>query len=370
MLAVDSIIDCMQGAISGEIEATLRNFLRSKGITKWMISADFVVTGSERVNDSLAFTIYPYDAEFKAIYHEIENACPSDIKSIRTVPKEMLDMLADSRRFHFCFVPNQGRHGVSSMKRSQASIDATIASIGEWQMSTSKDHYLKKFKALRQRASANKFNFELLNNIVLMSSISSLIAYYIAKHTRPENICWFIDRDNMMTAYQGIAIDIMYITFSALCEREKIDQTRIQMGSATDPAATNGAAMWFDSLVRLPDYIAGAMARWDFHANTIKSKHPKFLQVVEEAMAENKHIVIVGIKFSMFIVSASIVRIFKSKNPNKLAYRNRFEVEMDYIISKIGLRDRDKPASSKRMLLTGTWLNWLWSTRIVASTKT
>ena len=50
--------------------------------------------------------------------------------------------------------------------------------------------------------------------------------------------------------------------------------------------------------IRIPDYIAGTIAAWNIEDNKIIADHPKFEQVLERVIADNRNIPIIQMDFS------------------------------------------------------------------------
>jgi len=142
---------------------------------------------------------------------------------------------------------------------------------------------------------------------------------------------WAFDRDAMTTAFDGIVYDMAYLNFHSVCEMERVQKSRISVSNAIDPHASNGQSTWFDDLIRAPDHIAGAIARWDFWADQGSPVSPKVAEVIENAIAENANLVILAIRCSGFGISCSRVRTFSRTNTNRAAYDYRSGDLVDYL---------------------------------------
>ena len=85
----ENIINCLKD----DAEIDFRAFVRENSSTKWIIAADFVLTGDERINDAFAFTIFPYDADINSMMREINGICRNDIKNLKVVSNKMISEL-------------------------------------------------------------------------------------------------------------------------------------------------------------------------------------------------------------------------------------------------------------------------------------
>jgi hypothetical protein len=300
-----------------------------------MISADFVLSGDERVNDTFAFTVFRYDKDNLAdVLSEARRALPRDLKKVKSIGPEALAYLASRDRFHFCLMPNRSRHGGSTVEDARTVIDDTVASIRKWPHRSDREAYLAMFTALRHQAQAKRFPVTLLNDVVLLAGLAASIAFYIAKHSDPELITWFVDRDKMTTAFRGILTWAMTVNFTSLCGENGMDHGRVMLGNAVETEATNGREGWFDDLVRPADYIAGAMARWDLRHNVLLSDSDKFVQMVDSVIGENPHVALAYLHFDIFGSRSSKVRTFRKQDTNLLAYRPTKAQWTDYIASR------------------------------------
>ncbi len=335
MISAPSVFETFENFMSGNVEAVFRAFVHGTHTRKWMISADFVLSGDERVNDTFAFTVFRYDKDdFGEVMSEARRAIPRDLKKVKSVGPNALAYLASRERFHFCFMPDRGRHAGDTVEDARTVIDDTIESINGWSHQSDRDAYLTAFAALRQEAKGRRFPVGLLNDVVLLAALASCIAFYIAKHSDPEFITWFIDRDKMTTAFKGIVTWAMTANFTSLCEQNGIDRRRVTLGNAVETEATNGREGWFDALVRPADYIAGAMARWDLRENVLRSGSDKFVQMADSVIGENPHIAVTYLHFGIFGGRSFTVRAYKKERTNLLAYMPTRDQWVGYLASR------------------------------------
>lgn len=335
MISAPSVFQTFDTVVSGPVEAVFRAFVRGTHTRKWMISADFVLSGDERVNDTFAFTVFRYDKDDIAeVMSEARRAIPRDLKRVRSIGSEALAYLAGRERFHFCFMPDRARHVADTVEDARAVIDDTIASIGQWPHGADRDAYGAAFAALRQEAKARRFPVALLNDVVLLAALAACIAFLIAKHSDPELVTWFVDRDKMTTAFKGIVTWAMTANFAALCGNGGVDRGRVTLVNAVETEATGGKEGWFDALVRPADYIAGAMARWDLRENVLRSGSDKFVQMVDSVIGENPHVAVAYLHFGILGDRSSNVRTYKKEGTNPRAYMPTREQWVDYVASR------------------------------------
>jgi hypothetical protein len=360
LLYAGGIYQALKAAFEFEAEMGFRAYVRGRHATKWVIAADFVTSGSERVNDAFAFTVYPYEQNsFSELLLNNHTAMPADIKHVKHLHPEAAAFLADRRRFHFCFVPDKERHQLGSWKDAQAALAGVANFVRGLPDSPTKPHYIRKFDSLIQRAKRTKFNYVLLHDITLLATLSAYIALLIAKHSRPEMIMWAFDRDAMTTAFDGIAYDMAYWNFHSACEMERVQKNQVRISNAIDPTATNGQSAWFDDLIRAPDHIAGAIARWDFRGNPDAPVSPKVAEVIESAIAENPNLIILAIRCNLFGISCSRVRAFSRANTNRAAYDHRPGDLVDYLVSTVVRQGQTRHTTYRRGISNTSAINKL-----------
>lgn len=332
MLSADGVYHALKGAFEYEAEIGFRAFVRGNHTTKWVIAADFVTGGPKQINDTFAFTVYPYeDDSFVALLAANCRAIPADLKRVKQLYPDTAAFLADRRRFHFCFIPNKGRHGLGSWEITQATLAELADHIQGWPNTPTKPYYIRKFDHLIQRAKKNKFNYCLLHDITLLSALSAYIAMLIAKHSHPDVIMFAFDRDAMTTAYDGIVYDLAHLNFHSVCDLEYVPRSGLTVANAIDPTAKNGESTWFDDLIRAPDYIAGAMAQWDFWTIEGNPVSPKVADVIALAISENPNLIILTIQYTLFRITCSRARAFSKANPNRSAYNYASDATVDYL---------------------------------------
>jgi len=290
-------------------------FLAARGSTKWMIATDWCIRDDTRHNDAFAFTIFPYDAEFAAIQADINKTLPKDIKNVKVVDGDMARLLKSDRRFTFCFIPRRDRRLFADLATAQKGMDYTIGMMKAWIDADKHTTIIREMEALRQEMQAKNFNIKLLEDIVLTAVFVGFIASLIAKHSKPEIIGWFPDRDKITQAYRSIANTLSSINFSAFCQQHDITHANAQIVIGIPDATDTTNGLWFDPLIRIPDYIAGAVAAYDLETNQVDGKNPKFLQIIEEVIADTYTIKLIRLVCNDTELYASRIGISKTKQP-------------------------------------------------------
>ena len=125
------------------------------------------------------------------------------------------------------------------------------------------------------------FNYILFDKIVMISGIAAALACLITKHIHTRDINWMSDRDNVTTYCDGILYDLFSMSYSGGNYRLQ-NNRRCELWTSHDE--WNGK-MWFDELVRIPDFIAGAFSRISLRTASINlSKQSHVVQRTEKVV--------------------------------------------------------------------------------------
>ena len=73
-------------------------------------------------------------------------------------------------------------------------------------------------------------------------------------------------------------------------QRHGIDErnTKTLIGHP-EPDAANPKQSWYDELVRIPDFIAGSLAAWDYRSNLVPGR-PKYAEILQGIVADNRYV--------------------------------------------------------------------------------
>ena len=290
--------------VSSTVEPDFRRFIDRTRCKKWLVASDFAIRDNTRHNDVFVYTVSPYDQDLEKIKAEIKAAAKTDIKKIRTVDEKALIYMGSESLFSFCFIPSRNRALIPSAAEARRAIGEVI-----WE-ATTRGFDSETVRRLKVFQNQGNFNLKLLGDIVLASSFATFITYLLLKTGRVQGVSWMPDRDSITTCGDFIARDLYGINLQSLCLNNSVDSysTAKLVVCASEP----GSDQWFDEVIRIPDYIAGTIAAWNIKDNKIIADHPKFMQVLERVIADNRNIPIVQIDFSGGTVKTQRLVVVKS----------------------------------------------------------
>jgi len=226
----------------------------------------------------------------------------------------MLDYLRDPKGFHFCFLAQENRHERDSVQQVRTTIDRAIATVrrlrtegvpgGEERCAG----YLRTFRNLRQEANAKNFNYRLLSDIGILGMLSAAVMFWIVRHGNAVTFGVFPDRDKMTVGYNSVFNDMAFINFSSLCQQSGISEKRDILMPA--PTLLRGQELFYDPLVRIPDYVAGAISGLDYQARVVTSEHKKHEGLVEKFVSDNTNLAIMQITESIVGMRAANISLW------------------------------------------------------------
>jgi hypothetical protein len=285
-MRIEDVFGVLHDAISTTYSERLRDFVNRNAVPNWVIASDYVIGDKDRHRNAFCYTIYPLNDELESTLTEIRKRIPQDLKDTPRISGTIAECLQSTRRFSFCFVARQGQRFFGDAADIRASLDATIEIVGaraNWDKQTAT------LKRLRQEAAAKDFNYRLGSDIVLASLFASVIAMFITKFGNAKSVFWFSDRDSIVTSYRQVAFDLFGMHFYQACYEYGADYDPVNLG-----VGDMRDKPWFDELIRVPDFLAGAMSA--FNPDTREVSTQKHLDLLTKVISDAPHIAIIGVE--------------------------------------------------------------------------
>ena len=273
-----------------------------KHIKKWIIASDYCIEDKDKPNDTIAMTIIPCDSIEKIIC-DISTLTKKDIKDINSkseISVDFLKYLNSERLFHICIIYEKSDMFVDSKESAELQVDFIIELIENWKINSDNEKainnynlLIKQFKMLKNETNRKTFNVGLFQNILFLSTFISYFASTIAVINEAHVVGWASDRGPMVEAYNSIIFDFFWIQYHCICTSKEYDSDKTKLAFFTQNITTDKYGkslkhMWYDELVRLPDYIAGTFA--DLNMDNQESTQNKFIQIIEGVAADNKNL--------------------------------------------------------------------------------
>lgn len=309
---------------------TLCNYLLGHpGMRKWIIAADYCMGDPSRHSNAFVFTLHPYDDWFLNSESSITNALSRDLKAARAVPPGGLSLLRHPHRLHVCFVTAKDLRlfADSAVLAEVTNVRAYIAAWAYHFRERERDpRDIAKVEALLQKSKANRFNLSLFKALYLTHFFFAYVTLALCRDSSPEIIGWFSDRDSMTSWCDGVLWPLTGETLHGLAEEHAINTRTTRYSIGVPGVHASYKRMWYDHLTRIPDYIAGTLAAWDFQNNHLPGHHPKFVQMARDVMADNANVIVFKLSIGSQGLGCSRIQILSKQPPenNLMAGRTEF----------------------------------------------
>jgi|GEM_PF-3343829 len=293
---MQKIVETLRGTLDKTFLANLRSYLGGHaGVTSFALISDYCVEDKDKPNDVIAFTLAPFDAALPQSMAELDRLIPKDIKKTAEMNEGVFRALNDPRFFHVAFMLDDISGFLHSEQLDRQTVllqnmQLIIGMLQEWcdNQPEGKQKFegqIKRFKMATRELERPTANIKLFCRMTLTCILAAVLAFYLSKETICKSILWLADRDKIHDAFAKIYLDIFEINHWGLCLQELPEERIPKIGSAVDEGAKR--KLWFDALIRLPDFIAGTVASWNMEKNlTSREKHAR---VLEQVVADNLH---------------------------------------------------------------------------------
>jgi hypothetical protein len=196
--------------------------------TKWLIASDFVINEPQAIHDAYACTLVPYEISFPELTTLIKRIVPKDFKKTKAISPQLTRFLLGGATFTITLLTPKRFRIFRNLDTLRESIDQTISMMEQWVDADEQQDVIGAFRQLKQSATANNFNFQLISSAALATVLAAACAMTIAKYCSVEIIGWFPDRDNITTAYHRISDKMFSVNFSAFCNEHHVDHSTIK----------------------------------------------------------------------------------------------------------------------------------------------
>jgi hypothetical protein len=195
---------------------------------------------------------------------------PKDFKKTKAVKPKLHDFFQSGETFTICLLTPKKYNIAGDIHAIRRALDE---SLGMMRQNANNHLVINAFERLKERAKANNFKAQLFSTIMIATVMAAFCAIILAQERKIEIVGWFPDRDNITTSYERIAESMFAVNFSAFCQRHNIDERPIKtMIGRPEPDAAHAKQTWYDELVRIPDFLSGPLAGWDYKQNLVPAR--------------------------------------------------------------------------------------------------
>lgn len=310
----DTLVDSLVSTFGKAPIDQFRKFLaKHPRVTKWMIASDFVLNEPQAASDAYAYTFFPCNAEITDLKAKIVKLVPKDFKKTKAVQPMLHEFLQSGETFSICLLTQKNYNAAGDINAVRHSLDATITNMRNWMDADRQQPVIKAFERLKQRAKANNFKPQLMSTMMIATVLAAFCAIILAQQRKAEIVGWFPDRDNITTSHDRIAHHMWAVDFSAFGQRHNIDWRQIKTAiGLPEPDPAKPKQTWYDELVRIPDFLAGPLAAWDYRNNLVPSRQ-KYADILQQAVADNPYLIL--LLLSDTEKGIGVGRLLVSKDP-------------------------------------------------------
>jgi hypothetical protein len=201
----DMLFDRLSPLLVEFIAPTFDEYVRRTAVDRWMLLSDYVVGAPGRQNDAFVFALAPGGHHLHSVTQDMQSAAKRDIKDVATVSESMMRLLIDPRLHTFCFLINVNRRLILDLPTARGWLDRSITIVEQFTNASELTELIAEFRRFRQRANAKGFKLRLAEDMMLATTLSAFIIYFVSRSIPVVAHAWISDRDSITSAYGGIA---------------------------------------------------------------------------------------------------------------------------------------------------------------------
>lgn len=254
-------------------------------VESWIIASDYCLDDKSKPNNVMTFTIFPL-GDLNVIKKIISMYLKKDIKDISHISSDAIRYLKTFPYFFSIVFIVKHKNKILDLETSKKNLESWIKGSENWPENLRKNYKprLNKFADYLKRKDCDA---KTLTDLSLASNMMSYIVEFLMIKTHAKQIFWISDRDRISSFQDGIIEELVHMCYASLINR------RVPELKCFGFVKGDNKNFDYDELVRIPDYISGAVASVDFDKNLIeKDKHQKLF---DEAILDNERIFILEV---------------------------------------------------------------------------
>ena len=221
-------------------------------------------------------------------YNDLKNIISSlankDIKNVRNINHKFIEFLRDGYIFNISVILKE----IDILKNKEDVVALLKGIRTEISNNLPQTNYtkklIKKLNKLINDALSNGFNVKLMRNTFITTLLVSYFVLRLLLQCNASLVTWCSDRDNMTTANDNFIKDlfgIMTKSFCHVCDKNDNFGRNLKLCFGIQKED-----LWMDEIIRIPDYIAGSFADYNYKENKCREK---FLPLIENFATKNNY---------------------------------------------------------------------------------
>jgi len=234
----------------------------------WYLISDYCIDSPDKYNDVLTFSLLCNYDKYENIQELINSLASRDLKKTRNIDSGFLQYINSPFFYHFSLViPKKEKLLAKLFKK------VPIDKMMEWMYSVYENtkeveishrnfciEAQTRIKLVQREIQRQGYNKKLIRQILLTGSLGASIMYLLQKYSSPKKIAWISDRDAIIDKFDGFVFDNMYFWYEVAVSDQTFEKVNTDI-IFVEPEKVG--LNYFDELIRIPDYIAGALASYD-----------------------------------------------------------------------------------------------------------
>lgn len=258
-----------------------------KRVDSWYITSDYCLDDKDKPNDVMTFTIFPFLPP-QMLNYEIKRHLSKDIKDFKNLSEKAINYIKEAPYFFSVAFIIKNKNNVFALEGSKQVLDKTIKNMENWSPAR-KEEFIHKMKKMRNYLNRKKIDLKTLSNVTITAHIMSAILEFLLIKAKAKHIMWVPDRDKITDFQDGVVNELVCLGYSNLLNKRIYDNEVYGFWGGKEYNKEI-----FDELIRVPDYISGAIASMDFDdVDKIPEKH---YNLFDKSIVDNERICIMGLE--------------------------------------------------------------------------
>ena len=269
------------------VEKWNKFYNKFKQVDSWYVVSDYCLDDKDKPNDVMTFTIYPFTHPY-LLRNGIKQHLSKDIKDFKHLSDNAVNYIREAPYFFSLAFIIDAKNNVFSLDHSKQVLDETIKNMENWPK-TKREEFIHKLKKLRNYLNRKEIDFKTLSNISITTHIMSYIIEFLLIKANAKHIIWISDRDKITDFQNGVISELVRIGYTSLLNKRVSNNEVYGFWGGKEYNKEI-----FDELVRIPDYISGAIASMDFEdVYKVSEKH---YNLFDKSIVDNERIYIMHLK--------------------------------------------------------------------------
>lgn len=261
-----------------------------KHVDSWYIVSDYCLDDKNKPNDVMTFTIYPFTHPY-ILKNGIKRYLSKDIKDFKNLSEKAVNYIKKAPYFFSLAFIIEGKNNIFKLEDNKQLLDQAIKNMEIWP-ERKKEEFIHKIKKFREYLNRKEVDLKTLSDISITVHIMSSIIEFLLLKANAKHILWISDRDKITDFQDGVVSEFVRIYYAYLLNKRAPDHEVYGFWGGKDYNKEI-----FDELVRIPDYISGAIASMDFkNVDSIPEKH---YELFDKSIVDNKRIYIMHLKHGL-----------------------------------------------------------------------